>query len=65
MSLGGELIFAYRAGIFGFIAGGLMRLTDRVPLALLPGPLTDRALWARPLAPMKGVDIRDGWYHTA
>ncbi len=44
MSPGGEIIFAYRASILGFITGGPIRLTDRVPLALLPGLLTDRAL---------------------
>ncbi len=46
MVLGGETIFAYRARNLGFIAGGPIHVTDRVPLALLPGLLTDRALWA-------------------
>ncbi len=44
MSLGGEIIFAYRARILGFITGGPIVLADRIPLALLPGLLTDRAL---------------------
>ncbi len=50
MSPGAEIIFAYRASILGFITGGPIRLTDRVPLALLPGLLTDRALWAHQIA---------------
>ena len=57
MLLGGETIFAYRAGILGFVAGGPIHVTDRVPLALLPGLLTDRALWAHQIEAL--ADLAD------
>ncbi len=34
----------------GIVAGGPIHSTDRVPLALLPGWLADRALWAYRIA---------------
>ena len=55
MSPGGEIIFAYRASILGFITGGPIRLTDRVPLALLPGLLTDRAFCAHQIAALEDL----------
>ena len=38
---------------------GALHLTDRIPLALLPGLLTDRALWAHQIEAL--ADLAESW----